>query len=99
MVQLSRLSERSLTRRFQRATGLTPIQYVHAIRIEEAKQMLEATQDPIEAIAHDLGYEDASFFMRLFKREVKLTPAQYRRKFGRLREVLRGDERAPAGPG
>jgi transcriptional regulator GlxA family with amidase domain len=99
MVHLSGLSERSLTRRFQRATGLTPIQYVHAIRIEEAKQMLEATQDPIEAIAHDLGYEDASFFMRMFKRDVKLTPSQYRRKFGRLREVLRGAERVPAGPG
>jgi transcriptional regulator GlxA family with amidase domain len=99
MVQRSGLSERSLTRRFQRATGLTPIQYVHAIRIEEAKQMLEATQDPIEAIAHDLGYEDASFFIRLFKRDVKLTPSQYRRKFGRLREVLRGAERAPIAPG
>jgi AraC-like DNA-binding protein len=72
---------------------------VHTIRIEEAKQMLETTQDPIEAIAHDLGYEDASFFMRLFKRDVKLTPSQYRRKFGRLREVLRAAERAPAATG
>jgi transcriptional regulator GlxA family with amidase domain len=92
MARLSGLSERSLVRRFQKATGMTPIHYIQTIRIEEAKQMLEATQDPVEAIAQDLGYEDASFFVRLFKREVKLTPSQYRRKFGRLREVLRSAE-------
>lgn len=90
MARLAGLSERSLVRRFQKATGMTPIQYIQTIRIEEAKQMLEATQEPVEAIALDLGYEDASFFIRLFKREVKLSPSQYRRKFGGLREVLRG---------
>jgi transcriptional regulator GlxA family with amidase domain len=93
MARLAGMSERSLVRRFQRATGMSPIQYIHAIRIEEAKQMLEATKEPVEAIAHDLGYEDASFFVRLFKRDVKLTPSQYRRKFGSLRDVLR--EAAP----
>lgn len=92
MAHIAGLSERSLTRRFQKATGMTPIQYVHAIRIEEAKQMLEATQQPVEAIAQELGYEDTSFFIRLFKRDVRLTPSQYRRKFGSLREVLRGAE-------
>lgn len=90
MARLAGLSERSLVRRFQKATGMAPIQYIQTIRIEEAKQMLEATQEPVEAIALDLGYEDASFFIRLFKREVKLSPSQYRRKFGGLREVLRG---------
>ncbi|MEY6433675.1 helix-turn-helix domain-containing protein [Thioalkalicoccus limnaeus] len=92
MARLSGLSERSLVRRFQKATDMTPIEYIHRIRIEEAKQMLEATRDPVEAIAQDLGYEDASFFTRLFKRDVKLTPTQYRRKFGQLREVLRSAE-------
>lgn len=41
-----------------------------------------------QAISGALGYEDPRFFVRLFKREVKLTPAQYRRKFGQLRVVL-----------
>lgn len=90
MARLAGLSERSLARRFQKATGMAPIQYIQTIRIEEAKQMLEATQEPVEAIAQYLGYEDASFFVRLFKRQVRLSPSQYRRKFGRLREVLRG---------
>lgn len=88
MVRLSGLAERSFKRRFQQATGMSPLEYVHALRIEEAKQMLEAGEAPIEAIAHEVGYEDAAFFSRLFRRQVQLTPAQYRRRFGMLRRSL-----------
>jgi transcriptional regulator GlxA family with amidase domain len=93
MVKLSGLPERSFKRRFQQATGMAPLAYVHTLRLEEAKQMLEATDDPVEAIAAEVGYEDAGFFARLFKRHVDLTPAQYRRRFGGLRRALP----APAG--
>jgi AraC-like DNA-binding protein len=47
------------------------------LRLEEAKQMLETSDHPIEAIANEIGYEDAGFFSRLFRRGVNLTPAQY----------------------
>ena len=89
MAEMSGLSERAFVRRFRQVTGLSPLAYVQHIRIEEAKQMLEATAIPVEAVAEALGYEDASFFSRLFRREVQLSPAAYRRKFGGLREVLR----------
>jgi transcriptional regulator GlxA family with amidase domain len=88
MVQLSGLPERSFKRRFQRATGMTPLAYVHTLRLEEAKQMLEASELAVEAIANAVGYEDMSFFSRLFRRQVGLTAAQYRRRFGTLRRVL-----------
>lgn len=88
MVRLSGLPERSFKRRFQQATGLSPLQYVHTLRIEEAKQMLESGDDAIERIAEEVGYEDAGFFSRLFLRNVGLTPAQYRRRFGALRRAL-----------
>ena len=88
MIALSGLPERSFKRRFQQATGLSPLQYVHTLRIEEAKQMLEAGDEPIEHIADEVGYEDAGFFSRLFQRNVGLTPAQYRRRFGALRRAL-----------
>lgn len=88
MVRLSGLAERSFKRRFQQATGMAPLEYVHALRIEEAKQMLEAGEEPVEAIANEVGYEDAGFFGRLFRRKVNLTPAQYRRRFGSLRRNL-----------
>jgi transcriptional regulator GlxA family with amidase domain len=88
MARMSGLAERSFMRRFQQATGMSPLEYVHTLRLEEAKQMLESGGQPIEAIANEVGYEDAGFFSRLFKREVQLTPAQYRRRFGSMRKAL-----------
>ncbi len=90
MVALSGLPERTFKRRFTLATGMTPIEYVHTLRLEEAKQMLESGDTPVEAIAVDVGYQDASFFGRLFRRRVALTPAQYRRRFGALKRRLDG---------
>ena len=88
MIRLSGLAERSFKRRFARATGMSPLEYVHCVRLEEAKQELETTDNPVEAIAWRVGYEDASFFGRLFRRKVGLTPAQYRKRFRALRRVL-----------
>lgn len=88
MVRLSELPERTFKRRFEKATGLSPLEYVHTLRLEEAKQMLEAGNEPVEAIANAVGYEDAGFFGRLFKRKVNLTPVQYRRRFGAMRKAL-----------
>lgn len=89
MVALSGLPERTFKRRFQQATAMSPLDYVHTLRLEEAKQMLESTDLPVEAIAQEVGYQDGSFFGRLFKRKAALTPAQYRRRFGALSEQLR----------
>lgn len=88
MVKLSGLAERTFKRRFKQATGMSPIEYVHALRLEEAKQMLEAGSLSVEAIAGEVGYEDPGYFGRLFRRKVNLTPAQYRKRFGSLRERL-----------
>lgn len=88
MVRLSGLAERSFKRRFQQATGMSPLEYVHTLRLEEAKHLLETGDQPVEAVAAEVGYEDAGFFSRLFRRKVNLTPAQYRRRFGALRQAL-----------
>jgi len=93
MVRLSGLPDRSFQRRFKLATGMSPLQYVHTLRIEEAKHMLETGDAAIEAVANEVGYDDAAFFGRLFRRAVNLTPAQYRRRFGGLRAAL-GDRAA-----
>lgn len=92
MVDRSGLAERSFKRRFRYATGMSPLEYVHTLRLEEAKQMLETSDTPVEAIANEVGYEDAGFFSRLFRRQVMLTPAQYRRRFGAMRRALAGHD-------
>ena len=94
MARLSGLAERSFKRRFTRATGMSPLEYVHALRLEEAKHMLETTSEPIDAIASAVGYGDTSFFSRLFRRKVGVTPAQYRKRFKALRLVLTHGEQA-----
>jgi transcriptional regulator GlxA family with amidase domain len=88
MVELSQLPERTFKRRFAQATGMAPLDYVHHVRLEEAKQMLESSADPVEAIAIDVGYSDSSFFSRLFRRKVGMSPVQYRQRFGRLAREL-----------
>jgi transcriptional regulator GlxA family with amidase domain len=67
---------------------MSPLEYVHTIRLEEAKQMLETSDAPIETIAREVGYEDPAFFGRLFRRSVNLTAAQYRKRFGGMRASL-----------
>jgi transcriptional regulator GlxA family with amidase domain len=89
MVALAGVPERSFKRRFVQATGMSPLEYVHTLRLEEAKHLLETTALPVEAVAVEVGYQDASFFSRLFRRRVALTPAQYRRRFGALDRQLR----------
>jgi transcriptional regulator GlxA family with amidase domain len=89
MVALAGLPERTFKRRFTEGTGMSPLDYIHTVRLEEAKQLLETTDMAVEAIAMEVGYQDASFFGRLFRRKASLTPAQYRRRFGALSEQLR----------
>ncbi len=91
VVKFSGLPERSFIRRFAKATGMSPLEYVHALRLEEAKQLLETTDLPVEAIANEIGYEDTSFFGRLFRRKAGISPLQYRLRFGSLHRALTHD--------
>lgn len=97
MTRVSGLTSKTFVRRFKQSTGMSPLEYAHRVRLEEAKQMLEATDLPVAAVALDVGYEDEGFFLRLFKRSVNMTPAQYRRRFAGLRETLRATKAATAG--
>jgi transcriptional regulator GlxA family with amidase domain len=81
VVKKASIAERTLKRRFKLATGLTLIDYIQNLRVEESKRLLENTNDPIEDISYAVGYEEPAFFRRLFKRSVGLTPGQYRRMF------------------
>ena len=81
VVERSRIPERTLKRRFRAATGATLIEYLQNLRVEEAKRLLESGQMPVDEISVEAGYEDPSFFRRLFKRRTGLTASQYRRMF------------------
>jgi len=86
VVDLAKLPERTLKRRFKSASGNSLIGYLQNLRVEEAKRLLETTPLPIDEISAGVGYADASFFRRLFKRLTGLTPGEYRRMFRPLAE-------------
>jgi transcriptional regulator GlxA family with amidase domain len=80
LVRRSGLPKRTFDRRFRAATGYSPLAYVQALRIEEAKYLLETGNDPIEQIAQEVGYSDLASFRRLFRRLSGISPGDYRKK-------------------
>lgn len=81
MAAVAGLASRTFSRRFRKATGYGPVEYVQALRLEEAKQMLEMTSEATDSVALAVGYSDPAFFRRIFKRQVGITPARYRQRF------------------
>jgi len=77
------LSRRVFERRFKAATGNTPLSYLQRLRVEIAKNLLEKGFRPFNEITNMVGYEDASFFRKLFKNYTNLLPKEYRERFCR----------------
>ncbi|WP_159084683.1 GlxA family transcriptional regulator [Dongshaea marina] len=75
------MSTRNFNRRFKAATGLTVVNYIQLLRTEKAKKALEDGRKSFDEISSDVGYENVSFFRRLFKKHTGLTPADYQKKF------------------
>lgn len=87
LVAQSGLEERTLLRRFQKATGMTTTEYCQRMRISKACELLQTSVTPIETIAWDVGYGDAGAFRKIFLRIVGLTPSDYRQRFNSRRTV------------
>lgn len=77
-----RTSERTLLRRFKEVVGVGPVQYVQQMRVERAKSLLESTLLSLENIAQRCGYQDVSTLHKVFKQWARLTPREYRSRFG-----------------
>jgi transcriptional regulator GlxA family with amidase domain len=75
------LPDPTFHRRFKRATGYAPVHYLQNLRVDAAKRLLERTEDSVERISWQVGYEEPASFRRIFKRITTLSPAEYRRKF------------------
>lgn len=75
------ISPRHFKRRFKKATGDLPLNYLRQVRIDAAKERLETTQETIDKITRTVGYNDTSSFCRLFKKYTQVSPMAYREKF------------------
>lgn len=77
------VSSRTLLRRFRAEAGTTPLAYLQRSRVRRAQRLLETTDLAVGQVCSRVGYTDAGTFGRLFRRDVGMTPAEYRRRFAR----------------
>jgi len=76
------LSVRTLGRRFNRQTGLSPLKWILSARIRRSQQLLESTDLSIEEVATAAGFESASAFRDRFHRQVGASPSVWRNTYG-----------------
>lgn len=76
------LNEQYLMRTFKKATGLSILEYITNERLRLAQELLMDTDLPINRVADAVGYGNYSYFTRLFKRSMGLTPQAFRQGHG-----------------
>jgi transcriptional regulator GlxA family with amidase domain len=72
------LAPRTFARRIAATCGVSPIQFVQRIRLETARFLLETTRLPVDEIARQVGYAEASTLRRLIRRDTKHAPGHFR---------------------
>ena len=75
------ISRRNFDRRFIKATGNTPVEYLQRLKVEVAKNALEKGRKSIFEIMMEVGYSDDKAFREVFRRITGLSPVDYRAKF------------------
>ncbi len=80
MAEMARLSKQRFSSLFKINMGKTPMEYVREIRLTTAARALLVSNDNINDIAYQSGYEDANYFIREFKSAFGFTPNQYRKE-------------------
>lgn len=81
MASQQAMTRRTFERRFKKATGTSPIKYLQKLRIENAKILLETSDNNFDEITYAVGYEDPSTFRKVFQKNSGLSPSSYREKF------------------
>ena len=72
------ISERECYRLFQNSMGITPIEYLISVRLQNAQSLLMNTNKSILDIALETGFGSSSYFGKILRSHHRLTPAQYR---------------------
>lgn len=78
LADLAGLSPAHFATRYRQRTGISPIQHFLHLKVERACQLLDSTTQPFAAISSQLGYDDAYYFSRLFKKVMGKSPRDYR---------------------
>lgn len=72
------LTKSHLERLFREKLGTSPLQYILRTKIQCAQRLLMTTNYSINVIAHEVGFDDPSYFIRVFRQKIGFTPQDYR---------------------
>ncbi|MEE1944730.1 helix-turn-helix domain-containing protein [Pedobacter sp. KR3-3] len=93
-ISMERLSEkfrvgrRSFDRRFIKATGNTPVEYLQRVKIESAKKELETSRKTINEVMYEVGYADVKAFREVFRKVTGMSPLAYKNRYNKLHGVV-----------
>lgn len=82
ITELAKMESVSMTTynlHFKRQMGMSPTQYILALRMHSAKELLESSKLPVRDIGAMCGYDDFNFFTKVFKKYTKKSPSEYRK--------------------
>jgi transcriptional regulator GlxA family with amidase domain len=77
------VSRRNFDRRFIKATGNTPVEYMQRVKMESAKKAFESSHKTINEVMYEVGYSDVKAFREVFKRITGMSPIDYRNKYNK----------------
>ncbi|HET6992396.1 MAG TPA: helix-turn-helix domain-containing protein [Bacteroidia bacterium] len=81
----SRLSvgRRNFDRRFIKATGNTPVEYLQRVKVEAAKKAFETSRKTINEVMYEVGYSDNKAFREVFRKITGMSPIHYKEKYNK----------------
>ena len=82
LAEMVGITDRTFLRRFHKATGHNPTEYLQQIRVMKARDALELSNLTVDQIAWSVGYSDATAFRKTFQKIAGIAPKLYRQRFG-----------------
>lgn len=75
------VGRRNFDRRFIKATGNTPIEYMQRVKVESAKKALEISRKTVSEIMYEVGYSDQKSFREVFRKFTGMSPVEYKARY------------------
>lgn len=92
LARVSGMGKSHFIRQFRSTYGMTPLQYLTALRMDRAKELMRYSDQNITQIANSTGFEDVHYFSRLFKKREHISPIEYVKKVRGSLYIFLNDE-------
>lgn len=77
------VGRRNFDRRFIKATGNTPIEYLQRVKVESAKKALELSRKTVSEVMYEVGYSDLKAFREVFRKFTGMSPVEYKGRYNK----------------